>query len=211
MNSFFRKISPAGNFCGENPGLGHNSKWTLAAGYGKLNQDDISRRTIRADSFPCAGRRSHFGAFPRTAVENVLKKLLDKTFWKFILVGVANTVFGAALMFGFYNLLHCSYWVSSAANYVGGSILSFFLNKRFTFRNTEKGWKPAARFVLIIALCYGIAYGAARPLVRQILKNASPTLQENGAMLVGMGLFTCLNYLGQRFFAFRTPDAEQDP
>ena len=138
----------------------------------------------------------------------MLKKLLDKTFWKFLLVGVANTAFGAALMFGCYNLLGLSYWISSAANYVGGSILSFFLNKRFTFQNHEKGWKPVLRFAVNIAVCYLVAYGAAKPLVRQILKNASPSLQDNGAMLVGMGLFVCLNYLGQRFFAFRSPKSE---
>jgi hypothetical protein len=28
-------------------------------------------------------------------------------------------------------------------------------------------------------------------------------VQENGAMVAGMGFFVCLNYLGQRFFAFR--------
>jgi len=136
----------------------------------------------------------------------MLKKLLDKTFWKFILVGVANTLFGAALMFGCYNLLGCSYWFSSAVNYVGGSILSYFLNKHFTFKNREKGWKPILRFTLNIAVCYGIAYGAAKPLVRALLSGFSVRVQDNGAMLVGMGLFVCLNYLGQRFFAFRSPE-----
>ena len=33
----------------------------------------------------------------------------DKTFLRFILVGVVNTLFGTAIMFGFYNLLHLSY------------------------------------------------------------------------------------------------------
>lgn len=143
-------------------------------------------------------------------VKNMLKKLLDKTFWKFILVGIANTAFGAALMFGCYNLLGLSYWISSAANYVGGSILSYFLNKNFTFRNREKGWKPVLRFALNIAVCYLIAYGAAKPLMRELLKNASPSIQENGAMLVGMVLFVCINYLGQRFFAFRAPAEEEN-
>ena len=32
-------------------------------------------------------------------------------------------------MFAAYNLLHLSYWVSSASNYVVGSIVSYFLNK----------------------------------------------------------------------------------
>lgn len=137
-------------------------------------------------------------------------KFFDKTFWKFILVGVVNTLFGTAIMFGFYNLLHLSYWVSSAANYFFGSILSYFLNKYFTFKNTEKGAGTIIRFVINIALCYLIAYGAAKPLARLILSGASETVRDNVAMLVGMGLFVLLNYVGQRFFAFRERSGKTD-
>ena len=127
----------------------------------------------------------------------------DKTFLKFVLVGVVNTLFGTAIMFGFYNFLHLSYWVSSAANYFFGSILSYFLNKHFTFQNKEKGAGTLVRFVLEISVCYLIAYGAARPLARLILSGASQKVRDNVAMLVGMGLFVILNYIGQRFFAFK--------
>ncbi len=135
-------------------------------------------------------------------LKDLITKFFDKTFLKFILVGIVNTLFGTAVMFGFYNLLHLSYWLSSAANYFFGSILSYFLNKRFTFKNTEKGAGTVIRFVLEIGVCYLVAYGAAKPLVRLILSGASKTVRENVAMLVGMGLFVILNYIGQRFFAF---------
>ena len=133
----------------------------------------------------------------------MLKKLLDRTFWKFILVGAANTLVGAGVMFLCYNLLHLGYWPSSAANYICGSILSYFLNKYFTFRNREKGVRVVLRFVLNISACYLIAYGVAKPLAAWALSGAGKTIQENGAMLVGMCFFVLLNYLGQRFFAFR--------
>lgn len=133
----------------------------------------------------------------------MLKKLLDKTFWKFILVGVANTLFGTVVMFLCYNLLHVGYWVSSAANYVFGSILSYFLNKYFTFQNREKGLGVVVRFVVNITICYLIAYGVAKPLAAWALSGMSQAVQDNGAMLAGMCFFVGLNYLGQRFFAFR--------
>ena len=133
----------------------------------------------------------------------MMKKLLDKTFWKFILVGAANTLVGTGVMFLCYNLLHMGYWPSSAANYICGSILSYFLNKHFTFRNREKGFKVVLRFVLNISVCYLIAYGVAKPLAAWVLSGAGKTVQENGAMLVGMCFFVLLNYFGQRFFAFR--------
>ena len=131
------------------------------------------------------------------------KKLFDIKLWKFLLVGVINTLVGSGIMFLLYNVFHCGYWLSSAANYILTSILSFFLNKYFTFRSRESGWRPVVRFVANIAVCYLLAYGLAEPLVRWLLSGSSQTVRENVAMVVGMGLFTGLNYLGQRLFAFR--------
>ena len=51
-----------------------------------------------------------------------------------------NTLVGTGVMFAAYNLLHLSYWVSSASNYVVGSIVSYFLNKYFTFQNKERSF-----------------------------------------------------------------------
>lgn len=131
-----------------------------------------------------------------------LRGLLDEKLLKFILVGIINTAVGTAIMFGLYNLAGCSYWVSSAANYILTSILSFFLNKFFTFRNRQRSPAQILRFAGNILLCYLIAYGAAKPAVLWALSGAGRRLQENVAMLVGMCLFTGLNYLGQRLFVF---------
>ena len=45
-----------------------------------------------------------------------LRTLFDAKLWKFLLVGVVNTLAGMGIMFGLYNVAGCSYWVSSAAN-----------------------------------------------------------------------------------------------
>lgn len=131
------------------------------------------------------------------------RKWIDGTVPRFLLVGVVNTLVGCGAMFLLYNLAHWSYWLSSAANYVLGGVVSFFLNKYFTFRKREWSWTQAVKFAVNVALCWLLAYGLAQPLVRQALADWPVRLQENAAMLVGMCLYTALNYLGQRFFAFR--------
>lgn len=133
----------------------------------------------------------------------ILKRLMNSSIVKFLLVGALNTLIGSGIMFLLYNFAGCSYWLSSAANYVIGGIISFFLNKNFTFQNHERSWKPAARFIVNVAVCYLIAYGAAKPLVSALLSGQNVRLQENAAMASGMCLYTLLNFLGQRFFAFR--------
>lgn len=144
------------------------------------------------------------------------KKLLDPTFFRFLIVGVINTLVGTAVMFGLYNVAglyqwgQIGYWLSTAGNYTVGSVVSFFLNKHFTFRNKEKGKGVVIRFVVNIAVCMTLAYGIAQRAVEWLLSGTflSQQLQGNLSMLVGMGLFVILNYFGQRFFAFRTRGGE---
>lgn len=138
-----------------------------------------------------------------------MKKItwLDQKLLRFLLVGVANTLVGAGVMFALYNLLGVGYWISSAANYLVGGILSFFLNKYFTFGNKERSASQVLRFILTVSLCYLAAYGLAKPLVRLALASFSETVRDNVAMLCGMGLYTLLGYFGQRFFAFRSEGA----
>ena len=131
------------------------------------------------------------------------KKLLDASVWKFLLVGVANTLVGSGIMFLLYNLANAPYWLSVCANYVAGGILSFFLNKYFTFQNKERSAAQVLRFAVTVAVCAVLAYGLAKPAVRWALAGYGERIQENVAMLTGMVLYTGLNYLGQRFFAFR--------
>lgn len=141
-------------------------------------------------------------------MKEFFKKLFGWSVFRFAVVGVVNTLVGMAIMFGLYNLAHCSYWLSSAANYVLTSILSFFLNKYFTFQSRADTLRQALRFAVNIAVCYLAAYGAAKPLTLWLLAGASVSLRENVAMLVGMVFFSVLNYLGQRVLVFKRKDKE---
>jgi hypothetical protein len=60
-----------------------------------------------------------------------------------------------------------------------------------------------AAFALNIAVCYFVAYGAAKPAVNFLLSSAPQKARENIALFTGMCLFTGLNYLGQRFVVFK--------
>ena len=135
-----------------------------------------------------------------------MKKFFDPSMLRFLLVGVVNTLVGAGIMFLLYNLAGCSYWLSSAANYIVGGVVSYFLNKYYTFKNTERSWKQVLRFALNVAVCWLLAYGIAKPLALRLLAGFDEKLQTNAAMLEGLCLYTALNYLGQRFFAFRAKE-----
>lgn len=136
-------------------------------------------------------------------MKEFIRKFFDIKFWKFLGVGVINTLVGSAVMFLLYNVAHCGYWISSAANYVVGSAVSYVLNKKFTFANKQSSLKTVVRFAVSIGACYLIAYGAAKPLAMRLLASAPVNIQENAGMVIGMGLYVLLNYAAQRFFAFK--------
>lgn len=131
-----------------------------------------------------------------------IRSVVDIKLLKFLIIGALNTLVGAGLMFLLYNLAGCSYWFSSAANYVAGSILSYFLNKYITFQNKTKSVMQVVKFIINILVCYFVAYGVAKPLVLWLFSSRSTKFTDNVAMLAGMCIFTGLNYIGQRFFAF---------
>jgi hypothetical protein len=72
------------------------------------------------------------------------------------------------------------------------------------------------RFAAVQVAAYSIAYLAARPLTFFVFGYFDDLLSlemryiEQFAMLVGMGFFVVLGYLGQRFFAFREREDKTD-
>ena len=134
----------------------------------------------------------------------MLKKIFSLEQSRFVLVGVMNTIIGTTVMFVAYNFLGLGYWISSALNYIVGSIFSYFANKYFTFKSENKSGKEIVRFVLNIVLCYFIAYGLAKPIINVLLGSiiSNISLLEQLGMILGMGIFIIINFWGQKFFVF---------
>ena len=135
----------------------------------------------------------------------MIKKVLDMEQSRFIIVGVLNTIIGTAAMLIAYNVFHMGYWLSSAMDYIIGSIFSYFANKYFTFKAEKKSKTEVVRFVINIVVCYLLAYGIARPTIDIVLRGItlSKSLMDQISMFFGMGIFVVLNYFGQKFFVFR--------
>ena len=132
-----------------------------------------------------------------------IRELFDLKLLKFLIVGVINTLVGAGTMFLLYNLAHWNYWVSSACNYVAGGICSYLLNKFFTFKNKEKSLKQIIQFVVLLVICYFIAYIGAKYIIYWIFNTKSLEIKDNITMLTGEILYMGLNYLGQRLIVFK--------
>lgn len=140
-----------------------------------------------------------------------INTFMHSTIFKFAVVGVVNTIVGLVAMLVSIVVLEwgkwfsgtVNYWVSSATNIVVGSIVSYILNKHFTFQSNTKAQKDVFRFVVNAIVCYIIAYGVARPVALHFVVGAVQMVKQIVALLFGAVLFTILNYFGQRFYVFK--------
>lgn len=130
--------------------------------------------------------------------------LQNASFFKFILVGIINTIIGTSLMFLFYNIFIWGYWLSSGIAYIVASIVSYFFNKHFTFKSTVRNVFGLMKFFISIIICYFIAYALAKSITVYMLKDMylSTSVIEQIALIIGMGIYSVLNYFGQKFWVF---------
>lgn len=138
-------------------------------------------------------------------VKKLTEKIIGMEQLRFVIVGCLNTIIGTTVMFIAY---YCGlgYWISTALNYIVGSIFSYFANKYFTFHSKTKDRKELFRFVVNIVVCYFIAYGVAKPIIIQVLGSGNRFI-DYVSMILGMLIFIVINYLGQKFYVFKKQDS----
>lgn len=139
---------------------------------------------------------------------------MTKEIIKFIAVGMLNTFIGIILIFFLYSVLGLGYWLSTGLSYFLGSIWAYFASRYFVFQYKKKDWKSVLRFASNVAVCYILAYSAAKPLVFKACSAISSQLSDESkdriAIIFGMGIYTVLNFLGQKFVCFRTVGHEKN-
>ncbi len=136
---------------------------------------------------------------------------MNYQFVRFLLVGVANTIVGLSVMYLLLHLAGFSYWVSTFLGNSVGAVVSYFLNRSFTFRSQSSGFKSMLRFVAVILFCYFVSYTFGRNLVEWIVSSSNITsgMKTDIAVLISTGFYTVLNYLCQKLFVFKSSNHEE--
>ena len=74
----------------------------------------------------------------------------------FLLVGVANTALGYAVIFACMYFAEMSPERSNVAGYAAGLLVSYILNQRFTFRDVQRRGTEFVRFILAFLVAYTV-------------------------------------------------------
>jgi putative flippase GtrA len=122
----------------------------------------------------------------------------------FIIIGILNTIVGLSSVYIMFNILGLNYWPSTLLGNGIAMLLSYFLNRKFTFRNKAKAARSFLKFFIVVIACYYSSYWLGFHVSNLVL---SPFITDskvigNISILLGAGLYTISNFLGQKFIVF---------
>ncbi|MGV2938803.1 GtrA family protein [Mesobacillus sp. LC4] len=126
-------------------------------------------------------------------------------FIKFLLVGLLNTLVGMGLMLILKNGLEWPFWYATFTGNTVGAIVSYLMNRTFTFNSKVPIQVGIPRFSAVVLACYIFSYSISRLITGSM---DSFTLGEfyidsdNFAILLGALIYTLANYIGQKYFVF---------
>ena len=118
------------------------------------------------------------------------------TFLRFCAVGVVNTLLGLGLIFALMRFGGVQYILANAVGYAVGITVSFVLNRSWTFYHKGPLLLSAARWILVVAIAY------AANVFMVILSHEYFGIDRYISQVLGNLAYTCLSYLGGRFYAF---------
>ena len=128
---------------------------------------------------------------------------LKRSFLRFLLVGLFNTGFGYALIFSFMYLARLSPELSNFAGYAIAVLVSFLLNRNFTFADRahvpEHRRGELSRFLLVFAIAYAANYAVLLLLIYQLGVHAGLSQLLAGVIYVGVSWFLNARFVFRYF------------
>lgn len=127
-----------------------------------------------------------------------------KRFILFALVGGINTAVDYGV-FTLVSLLHAPSWLGQAAGYTAGTICSFLLNRKITFRDGEgKLLRQALVFVLVNLVSLGVSSALIALLTNTL------GINRYIAKIFVTVLTMLMNYFGYKLLVFKIKEKRED-
>jgi putative flippase GtrA len=123
---------------------------------------------------------------------------------RFATVGFINTAIGLAVIYIAMFIFNLGPLLSNALGYGLGLIISFILNRNWTFSDGRAIGKTLPIFLIVVAISYFLNIVIIFICISHLKLN--PYL----AQPLGIGLYTFLVYFGSRKFVFRKADHQID-
>lgn len=152
-----------------------------------------------------------------------MKTIISKEFIIYCLVGVVNTLVGTTTAIVSLNVFMLNYAVSTVLCYITGIIVSFFLNKKYTFQNKEKSFSQFVKFFMTMLPSYIFAYWFGYTITHFTVKYCPKTLNliseyinipqvrivDNIALFISILIHLLVGFSINKFYIFKKKNLQE--
>jgi len=124
-----------------------------------------------------------------------------KQFSRFIMVGVFNTLFGYCVIFACMYLARMSPEASNMTGYTIGLIVSYILNRNFTFNSKQSRTTEIIRFLAVFVVAYSSNFAILVILIHKV------GLHEGMSQIFAGVVYVVTSYLMNKYYVFKPADA----
>ncbi len=118
-------------------------------------------------------------------------------FIKFNVIGVINTIFGYSIVFGTMYFLNFDAKVSNALGYILGVLLSYYLNRKYTFKSEAKVKDEIFKFFGVFVVAYILNF------LTLIISIEYFNINEYIAQIISAVIYTLTFFILSKFFVFK--------
>ena len=123
--------------------------------------------------------------------------MFDKTFIRFIIVGIINTFIGYCIIIILFHSIGLSYTSAYFLSYIIGLVISYFLTRNFVFFSQVNKDKEFIKFLISFAIAYGLSYLGLYILMENNL------FSSHISFLLSMVTYSILFYLLNKYITFK--------
>jgi len=123
--------------------------------------------------------------------------MINKTFIRFLFVGLFNTIFGLSVIFFLKWFLKFDDVSSNLIGYILGFFVSFYMHGRWTYKFNGALKSVILKYTLVVFIGYLANLWAVLYLIEELMVNSY------FAQSLGIFPYVFIVYLGGRFFAFK--------
>jgi putative flippase GtrA len=123
--------------------------------------------------------------------------MISQQFFKFITIGILGTTLNYLAFLVFYEFLSINYILSSSLGFIIGTVTGYGFNKVWTFGIKCKDTHYAYKYYLVYIISLFLGLALLKFLVAVL--NIMPEI----ANLLTIGLTTCTNFIGTKFWVFK--------
>lgn len=122
-----------------------------------------------------------------------------KQFFRFLTVGVFNTIFGYCVIFACMYLAKISPESSNIIGYAIGLIASYILNRRYTFNSKQNRHSEIIRFLAVFIVAYASNFAVLVILIHRV------GIHEGVSQILAGLIYVFASFIMNKYYVFKSP------